>query len=251
LKSLPITQTDDVYPDLAFSYSPAGSLSMKPAPLRERLDFQPKSIVGISPIAYLSTHGWPVSNPPVYERYIGALVAFMKELIEQGYAIRLFATDSPDYLAIEDIMEHFHNTPLANRISQPRLTTVDDLMRFLPTVDYVVASRLHGTILSHLMNRPVLAISYDTKVDVHMDEMGQGCYRVDIHGITAETLSESFAALVDHAKAVKQSLQKTTQEYGALLSRQYDFVLQKAWSGARWPSPRTSPAESRRLSSNA
>jgi polysaccharide pyruvyl transferase WcaK-like protein len=187
-----------------------------------------------------------VKNIPLYDRYVGALVAFMKELVQQGHAIRLFATDSPDALAIDDIMEHFKETDMAGRISRLTIETVEDLMSFLLTTDYVVASRLHGTILSHLMNRPVLAISYDAKVDVHMEQMGQSRFCVDIHTATAETLCQTFASLVDNREAIKQSLRKSIHGNSTLLSRQYDSVLQWAWDGAQRPSPQTTTSERRK-----
>ncbi len=52
-------------------------------------------------------------------------------------------------------------------------TTVQIFSSERSCVDLMVASRLHSVLLAQLVGTPVLALSYDRKVDVQMESVGQ------------------------------------------------------------------------------
>lgn len=222
LKHLAFTRNDHVYPDLAFSYV-AGRL---PQRLGRRNNIG--RVVGVSPIAYLSPHGWPKTDGPIYERYIDSLVTFIANLMRQRYSIVLFSTDPVDRCAVNDVLEHLAEEvsldPLG-KLYQPRTDTLDALFGQLTNIDYVVASRLHGVLLPQLLCLPVLAISYDRKVDTHMRDIGLAEYCLDIHSIDAASLRNTFASLTMASELIKSRLTQKRDDYACALQHQYDVVL--------------------------
>jgi len=221
LEHIGFTRKDAVYPDLAFSYRNGRIMHRAGSSNVGR-------VVGVSPIAYLSRYSWPKKDLSAYERYFGNLVRFISDLIRQGYSIVFFSTDSPDRKVINDVVASLAKDDSLNingRICQPRTDTLDDLFAQLCNVDYVVASRLHGVLLSHLLCIPVLAISYDRKVDTHMADMGLPEYCLDIHSLETVSLLKSFESLTMNADRIKLSLKEKAADYACALKRQYDFVL--------------------------
>lgn len=221
LSHMGFVHKDRIYPDLAFSYSiPHCGNSHKHGFLR--------GTVGISPIAYLHPRRWPKANPAIYERYIKELIVFASSLSEQGYSIIFFWTDGSDRQVINEMMGALKSRlapRLSRHISQAPFSDLDGLFTLLHRIDWAVTSRLHGVLLSHLAGKPVLAISYDKKVNAHMDDMDQSRYCVDIHSFDANTLERKFRALLANGGYIKSTLIKKIAERKNRLGEQYDVVL--------------------------
>lgn len=221
LKDLSLTHGDEVYPDLAFSYS---NEQMSESMNRESSG----KVVGVSPIAYLYSQGWPEQDRVVYERYFGKLTAFISSLLEGGHSVILFSSDGLDRHVVNDAVDVLMkdvDPDVAARLSHPPTDTLAELSDQLGKVDYVVASRLHGVLLSHRFCLPVLAISYDRKVDTYMGDVGMSDYCVDIHGIEPDSLAEVFNKLVAESSSVKSRLREVNDRYARDLERQYGDVL--------------------------
>jgi len=221
LKHLAFTHQDQVYPDLAFSNKGKGWVS-------EQRVRKSGKIVAVSPIAYLSRYGWPKMDISVYNNYINNLVFFIAELIRCGYSILLFSTDTPDRHVIKEIIASLSNTSdldLHEKIQQACTETIDELFSLLSVADYVVASRLHGVLLAHLFLKPVLAISYDRKVDTYMKDICVHEYCLDIHNFGLNTLMCTFEEMVSNADRIESRLKEAGAEYVRLLGHQYDIVL--------------------------
>jgi polysaccharide pyruvyl transferase WcaK-like protein len=221
LEDMVFTRSDSVYPDLAFSYVHHG--------LQRKLNrSHTGKVVGVSPIAYLSRYGWPKKNLSVYQRYLRTLVRFISDLVDRGYSIVLFSTDPVDRKVISEFLDRLakdFNLDMNGSIRQPRTDTLDELFNQLVDVDYVVASRLHGVLLPQLLCIPVLAISYDQKVDTHMVDMQLPEYCLDIHNIEISSLIESFQSLAANADLIKARLNQRIEDNAYALKHQFDFVL--------------------------
>ena len=219
LREMHLGKSDPVLPDLAFSY--------QPVPKRSATNGgQCGKIVGISPIAYLSRQ-WPKSDVSFYDRYIEAMASFADKLISQGYTVLFFTTDTPDRRAVRQIMDRLQRskTSLENTVMNPFIDTVNDVICSLDTVDFVVASRLHSVILAHLMHKPVLAVSYDRKVTVYMEEMSQTDCCLDIQLASADKLMGCFQKLVRDARAVIDKIDLSLELNRERLESAYDEVL--------------------------
>ncbi len=220
LSDMKFTHDDKVFPDLAFSYSRAP---------QRRQAISPTRVVGLSPISFLSPHYWPEQDDHIYSRYVALIKAFAMYLIDRGYSIVFFATASPDEKSIQEILRHLGDDlkRIDGRISAPATGSVHELFCVLSQIDYVVTSRLHGAILSHLNLIPVAAISYDRKVNTYMDDVQQSRYCLDIATITLSTLIEVFHHLETNRESVASLLKDKTNQYKIDLGRQYDLLLHR------------------------
>jgi polysaccharide pyruvyl transferase WcaK-like protein len=114
------------------------------------------------------------------------------------------------------------------RIIQPAVQTVEQFFREVAAVDCVVASRLHGVLMSHMLCKPVQAISFDRKVDAHMEMMDQSRYCVDIQHFNAGDLIERFKALERNAHAERETITGRVSQCRSQLAPQYDTLLELA-----------------------
>jgi polysaccharide pyruvyl transferase WcaK-like protein len=223
LSALAFTGQDDVRPDLAFGYTNRSLGSSDTAP-----DGASASVtVGVSPIAYLS-EGWPETDLPRHERHLAVLVRFTAALLERGYAVVLFSTGYLDREVVRlmvDRLEREYAAAGTDRLSHARTHTLDELFGLLGRVDYVVASRLHGILLSHLLAIPVLAISCDRKVDTYMSDAHMEAYCQDIDALDVEALLRGFDGLISDREIIVRVLRENRSRNIEDLDAQSDVVF--------------------------
>lgn len=220
--ALPLLHPGPVVPDLAFSHPKVRTTPRvpgQPGPLR----------VGVSPIAYKHPMHWPVKDEAQYERYENSLVSFATKVLEDGHEIELFAIDVPDVA----IMRQIHSR-LAGQLS-PAATrrlrmippdSVDVLLAHMDRLDIVVASRLHGIVLAHASNVPVVALAYERKVAQHMRRMGRDAYLLDINAFDTARLIATFATCAANAATSRSALAARVHEKQREAQRQYDEIMQ-------------------------
>lgn len=218
IEHLGIKRKSLVYPDLAYSIP-------RPAYSNASRASTSKAVIGVSPIAYCDPRIWPRKNEKVYKEYVHKLAMFVSSLVSKGHLICLFATDRPDIRVIDDMMVFLDRDAHA-AIRRDTALTLDDLFRTLDAVDLVVASRLHGVLLSHVAGKPVLAISYESKVDTLMGDMGQSQYCVSIDNLDASFLIETFAHLRSCSDKVGTDIRTQVATYRQELKQQYDYLAQ-------------------------
>jgi polysaccharide pyruvyl transferase WcaK-like protein len=171
-------------------------------------------MVGINPMPFLDGAYWPESDPPVYGHYIRTLASFADGLLESGYGVRFFATQLlVDHGVIGEIRGLMRQGVAATgpeRVVADRIASFDDLVSVIDSLDVVVATRYHGTLIALIRHKPVLCIAYQRKSAELMTQVGQAEYGVDIGRVTLETLRERFLALegrgVEFAEAVRRRL---------------------------------------------
>ena len=219
-----ITPTADgpMVPDLAFSLSFIAQPSMATS----------GSValhVGVSPIAYARTGMWPTEDPAQYERYMAELALFVGALLKRGIFVTLFSSSSPDDQLFDDLRVRIDpnlETEARARLLFGNVTSVQDLLVLLHSLDFVVASRLHGLILSFLVGKPSIALSYDRKVETLMTDVGLKAYCLDIRSFTSKNLLATFLNVQTNGAVVKSKLSATCSYYDQLLQSQYRLVTE-------------------------
>jgi len=115
---------------------------------------------------------------------------------------------------------------LDGRVLCPTINTWRDLVAVLRDADYLIASRLHGTILGFVTQTPAVAISFDPKVDWVMEDLDQTDYLLHIRDFTAEDVLNALDRLTVCRDAVIERLASYRQ--GILANspsaRQYDSL---------------------------
>ncbi|GAC1688268.1 MAG: hypothetical protein NVS9B5_27470 [Terriglobales bacterium] len=211
-----------VVPDLAFS------LPLTHYPLKVKADDN-RVQVGVSPIAYAHSHLWPIQDSAKYEQYMVQLGSFVSSLLRGEISVTLFSSSNPDEQIFKDLRNHLDpalEKEELGRLSSRYVESLQDLIVFLHSVDFVVASRLHGLLLSLLSGNPSLAISYDRKVRTLMNDLDQAAYCLEISSLCSETLLETFSRLQENAHIIPQKLQTILANYNRLLENQYTLVAQ-------------------------
>src|SRR5579872_3153367 len=140
-----------VYPDLAFG------LNLPLTTLQPALDGVTR-IVGVGPIAYCDPRAWPVKDETRYNRYLQALVQFVEYLIKAQRRVVLFTSqidmDQPVIRDVKNLIRQRGLEPADLLLLEEPITNLTHLMTFLPQLDVVVGSRLHGCLLATLVGTP-------------------------------------------------------------------------------------------------
>jgi polysaccharide pyruvyl transferase WcaK-like protein len=228
LAFVPETQQDPIVPDLALALRARERCRPVEAAARAPL-------VGLSPIAFGHPTIWPTRDPAVHERYLEQLTAFAAGLLADGRRLMLYQSSGADRRIVAELVERLRKGAgdAAHGLVTPEIDTVDDLLSHLAVVDTVVTSRLHGVILAHVLHRPCVAISFDRKVDAHMEDMGQSRFRLDIRRFDARELSETFARLEGERVEVEGELAERVAAVRGALDDQLARVVSPLVGGGR------------------
>jgi polysaccharide pyruvyl transferase WcaK-like protein len=218
---------DPVFPDLAFSLEISEIDLLAETP--------PKSgRVGISPMVYCDPERWPVGNWEVHSRYLANLADVAERLIASNVEVVLISSDGPDKHTVKELERRIRQRVGGARLDKvhlPNTDTVNDFLRQAAGCEFVIASRLHGVILSHLVGTPVIALSYDRKVREHMNAIGQSGYCLNIDDFDADRLLGLVRTLRVNLANERASIRQKGKEFRSILGRQYDTVLQKGCGG--------------------
>lgn len=219
------TDNDPVYPDLAFSL-PATALP------RAKESKGPRMVVGLGLMEFGGMYGSGRPTKAAYSAYLKTLVQLVAWLLPQACEIRLLTGDTGDTSAIQEFMALMREHPVTcgeQQIIHEPVTSVEDLLRQLEGTDLVVATRFHNVLLSLLLNKPTISISFHDKCSSVMRQMGMAEYIVDINELNSEMLIERFCRLQENAESLKTMLAGKVEERRAALDEQYKSILQVMW----------------------
>lgn len=209
-----------VVPDLAFSL---------PVVRRQRTQaVSPQIVVGISPIAFADPRSWPEKDESLYRGYIERLAQFIGWLQSQGHKLLFFCTDNMDVHSLRDLQARVAaGSWLESDADRPApyYKSVDELSEQLARTDVVVASRLHGVILAHRLGKPVVALSYDWKVDAHMEEFEESANCLNIGDFQAPDIAERFARLLAQREEIEAKIKRKVTECSSQTNEQFDLCV--------------------------
>jgi polysaccharide pyruvyl transferase WcaK-like protein len=220
---------DPVVADLAFSLpeseipSPAGNI---------RKAARARSIIAVSPIAFGKPSNWPTPDRAVHERYVREMAKVLTCLSRQGYfPIVVCSSIGDDESVIPEILAHLNDEAkqsLRDPIHFPEVRAWSDLIAALREADYLIASRLHGTILGFLSQTPTIAISFDPKVDWVMADLQQTDYLLQIRDFTAEQVLKTLDRIKSQRLAVIERLVSYRRSILSPAAEQYDSLAKIA-----------------------
>ncbi len=194
---------------LSLGYSQAGALK-----------------VGLNPMGFCDPRRWPRKDQAVYLHYLDKVEAFSLWLLSEGYSLEIFTSDIiVDIYAIEDLRSRLlknNGSALADRVTVRPILTLRELLLQMSTFDFVVTSKFHGVIFSHLLAKPVIALSYLPKIEDLMRAVGHERYCLDIEHFNVKTLVERFESVVDERDQLSSLFRKTTATYADALRLEFD-----------------------------
>jgi polysaccharide pyruvyl transferase WcaK-like protein len=95
----------------------------------------------------------------------------------------------------------------------------------MSTFDFVITAKFHGVVFSHLLGKPVIALSYHPKIDDLMRTVGHDRYCLDIEHFEVDSLIETFELLVHNSDELVSRFRKTAVAYGNALQAQFDNLF--------------------------
>lgn len=193
---LPRAKDDSIVPDLALSLPES---ELPPAVGAIRRLARGRSVVVLSPISYAKPGSWPTPNRALYDRYVGQMAKVISHLSRLDYYVVVACSSlGDDETVIPDLMslvDEDVKRSLEGRFCFPKIKSWREFVVTLRDCDYLISSRLHGTILGFVTRTPVVAISFDPKVDWVMEDLNQTDYLLHFGDFIAEDVLRALERL--------------------------------------------------------
>jgi polysaccharide pyruvyl transferase WcaK-like protein len=223
IRSIGVSTRTYVYPDSVYALD----MSSAPASLSQ------PPLVGLNPMGYADPRIWPEPDAAKYASVLDHLTDFAVWLLGQNYRVKIFTSDpSVDVYAIDDLRQRLaqHVTPAAlDQMFGIASNEVPILLDEMRTYDFVVTPKFHGVVFSHMLQKPVLAISYHNKINDLMRAAGHLGDCLDIDDFDSERLKIAFQSLVDRAPELRERFRLLTQARAEALNRQFDGLFTREY----------------------
>ncbi len=181
------TSRDAVYPDLVFA--------LPDVPTRASSEIR---TVGVGVMNYRGTYVDRRDAEAIYTAYKGKVTEFVRWLVDSGYRVRLFTGDPADQVVVDAILADLRSGRPGlpdDQVVAESVESLGELMGRMAEVDAVVASRYHNVLSALKLAKPTISVSYASKNDVLMQDMGLGEYCQPIRELDVPLLIEQFHAL--------------------------------------------------------
>jgi polysaccharide pyruvyl transferase WcaK-like protein len=214
------TTNDRIYPDLVFGLPEA----LIP---RDKNRKSSRRVVGLGLMVYAGKYSVAEPSDSIYQRYLETLVSFTQWLLQHNYDIRLLLGEATDTNVLEDfkaLLKKKLGTCDLERLLEEPMHSFEDLLPQIAATDVVVATRFHNVLLSLLLDKPVLAISFHRKCDSLMSQMGMAKYCQDINHMSAAVLIEQFQDLEKNAEHLKPVFRQKIEQSRKALDEQFELV---------------------------
>lgn len=216
--------------DLAFGLS--DKLIPPATDLRARSEG--RRIIAVSPIVYGKKGVWPSANDELHDRYLSELGKTVGALLRREYFVVFVWTSESDEGLVPEILARVDEeakSRFAQQVYLPKFHGWTDVLAILQSVDLLIASRLHSTILGFVARVPVIALSFDSKVERVMQDLQQTDVLLQISDFT----TPQILSAIDRVEAHHECIVKTLSEYRSKaiekLSHQADQLMELANSG--------------------
>jgi polysaccharide pyruvyl transferase WcaK-like protein len=183
--------------------------------------------IGVSPIAFAHPDVWPKPNKRAYAAYCSVMAEFIRCQLLAGHKIVLFVTDGIDERAAQDVLEILHlevPSELSDRVSFYLGSGLGPILERVRQLDAVIASRLHGVIISQMLGVPTVALAYDRKVTTHMSQIGQSDLCIEIVGCTLDALQSTAGRLLSNLPDRRRHLQTIQKHWRREVIEQFGLV---------------------------
>lgn len=204
--------SDAIYPDLAFAL---------PTPLDVPV------IPGTVGVGVMDYHGGNDDRRQANElhiSYVEKMKGFVLWLVDNGRPVRLFATDVHDERIVREVVADVcaQRPELApSQVIAEPVSSLDELMRQIASVDTVVASRYHNVLCALKLAKPTLSVGYAAKFSVLMAEMGLAEFCQSAHSLDVSRLIEQFTELESRSAQLRQTMTERSAANARLVDDQF------------------------------
>jgi polysaccharide pyruvyl transferase WcaK-like protein len=184
--------------------------------------------VALSPMSYGAPDLWPEVAPAKYERHLATVVELAARMLEAGWEVVLVHSDSNDRVPAREVASRLASRLRPEqraRLETPVTDRLPDLLRALESVDFTVAARLHGVILSQVVGRPVLALSYERKVATVMREMDHMDYCLELETMDPTQAFAKLEGIRGNAEVLRADLESKVAFRRSGVEAQWDRLF--------------------------
>jgi polysaccharide pyruvyl transferase WcaK-like protein len=225
--------TDPIVPDLAFSLT---SLELPPIASVGAIAGK-QTVIAISPIVFAKPGGWPTENGATYNRYVAQLSDVVAQLLRRNYfLVMVWSSLGDDESVVAEVLgrlDQVSKQRLASQVHIPTIGTWRDFVAALGDVDFLIASRLHSTILGLVSGTPTIAISFDRKVNSAMEDAGQTDYLLQIRDFRSDDVLRALDRLQLRRDTVLHQISSYRHRTHPVLAAQYDTLTDIAMAKHR------------------
>lgn len=198
----------EVFPDLAFGL-----------PVPERMA-EPDVDLALGVMRY---RGWSHANDETFRSYIARLAEFASDFLASGRSIRLVIGETADEDAIAALRAAVSARAggvLAARLLYEPVRNITDVMRQMASARMAVATRFHNVVAALMVGTPVLSLSYGTKNDVLLADMGLGAFTAHVETFETAWLAQRVASLEAQREGMAGRIGERVAAYRMSLARQ-------------------------------
>ena len=176
------------------------------------------------PFIGLSLRNW--SNQPHYDVVVSCLKWLVKEF---EFKILLFPMDQCD-IDKKILSKVREQLPSGQAHFIPSELTPGQTMYVMQRCSFLLGMRLHFAILGHGAGVPVIALSYDKKVESYMERMNQSDLCINWSSLDITRLKEMCRLVISQNSNIREKIKKTflelkkQEETNALLAKQLLFT---------------------------
>lgn len=226
VRSLGVEEVTHVYPDVVYGLRLDDRLKSTTRVVGKR-------VVGLNPLGFCDPRIWPRKDLVIYQRYLAKITRFSMWLLEQGYELRLFSTDcGVDRSAIEDLQkalgERFVIREPIVEVHRGDSDSVRAIIREMSDFDFVVTSKYHGIVFSHLLGKPVISLSYQSKMDAAMNAVGQSRFSASVEHFEVDWLIKTFDSLEEESRNIVARSTAAVAVFTDALTEQFDGLFPAA-----------------------
>jgi polysaccharide pyruvyl transferase WcaK-like protein len=220
---------DPIYPDLVFA------LPVPPAVPG------PTGVIGVGVMGYDGTPADRHRAASVRAEYTAKMTQLVRSLVDDGHRVRVLIGDINDEPVAEEIVADARSRrpgPGEPPVVFERLSTVDELLDRLNSVDAVVGTRFHTVLVGLMLGKPTVAIAYGRKHLELMNQLGVGDWVQNIGELDADLLERQVAGLETDREKITRTLAERNATNRLLLGEQFDR-LSAVLLDRSSPAPRT------------
>jgi polysaccharide pyruvyl transferase WcaK-like protein len=206
------TSGDAVYPDLAFALPTPRDVPVV------------AGMVGVGVMDYHGSNDDRRQADQLHASYVEKMKSFVLWLVDNGHSVRMFTTDVHDERIRDEVIAHLraHRPQLGpSRIVAEPVSSIDELMRQIASVDTVVASRFHNVLCALKLAKPTLSVGYAAKFGMLMEEAGLAEFCQSAHSVDVDRLIEQFTELESRSTQLQQMIMEGTAANVRLLNHQF------------------------------
>jgi polysaccharide pyruvyl transferase WcaK-like protein len=206
------TSGDAVYPDLAFALPTPRDVPVV------------AGMVGVGVMDYHGSNDDRRQADQLHASYAEKMKSFVLWLVDNGRSVRMFTTDVHDERIMGEVISHLRaqrpQLGPSQIVAEP-VSSIDELMRQIASVDTVVASRFHNVLCALKLAKPTLSVGYAAKFGVLMEEVGLAEFCQSAHSVDVDRLIEQFTELESRSTQLQQMIMERTAANVRLLNHQF------------------------------